>query len=129
MAKFLSTWAAGLCIVIGWCAPVLAADTVLTPAPQPEPRPRICLALGGGGARGAAHVGVLEALQQLHIPVDCIAGTSGGAIVGGLYASGYTAQALQATLEPPDLQVSMAGKQPRNLLSYPAKQYQLAYVM
>ena len=92
-------------------------------------RPRICLALGGGGARGAAHVGVLEALQQLRIPVDCIAGTSMGAIVGGLYASGFTTQELQAALESPELQASMAGKQPRSLLSYPDKQYQLEYLL
>lgn len=91
--------------------------------------PRICLALGGGGARGAAHVGVLEALQQLRIPVDCIAGTSGGAIVGGLYSAGFTPQELQTTLERSDLQTSMAGKQPRSLLSYSDKQYQLEYLL
>ena len=130
MTKIPSTWAAGLVFIIGMCAPVLAAaDTVPAPTPQPGSRPRICLALSGGGARGAAHVGVLEALQQLRIPVDCIAGTSGGAIVGGLYASGFTPQELQTTLERPDLQASMAGKQPRNLLSYPDKQYQLAYLL
>lgn len=51
-------------------------------------RPRIGLVLGGGGARGAAHVGVLKVLQELRIPIDCIAGTSVGSIIGGLYASG-----------------------------------------
>ncbi len=51
-------------------------------------RPRIALALSGGGARGAAHIGVLEVLEELHVPVDCIAGTSMGSIVGGIYASG-----------------------------------------
>jgi NTE family protein len=52
------------------------------------PRPRIGLALGGGGARGGAHVGVLEVLDELHVPVDVIAGTSMGAVVGGVYAAG-----------------------------------------
>ncbi len=53
-------------------------------------RPRTCLVLSGGGARGIAHVGVLQALQELRIPVDCIVGTSMGAIVGGAYAAGRT---------------------------------------
>ena len=78
----------------------LAAPTVThaqapaTPAaatPNAEHRPRIGLVLSGGGARGAAHVGVLKVLEQLHVPVDAIAGTSMGAVVGGLYASGLSA--------------------------------------
>ena len=56
------------------------------------PRPRIGLVLSGGGARGLAHVGVLKVLERERIPVDVIAGTSMGAIVGGLYASGLSAQ-------------------------------------
>lgn len=51
-------------------------------------RPRIGLALGGGGARGIAHVRILKQLEAMNIPVDCIAGTSAGALVGALYASG-----------------------------------------
>ena len=78
----------------------LAAPTVThaqapaTPAPvtpNAEHRPRIGLVLSGGGARGAAHVGVLKVLEQLRVPVDAIAGTSMGAVVGGLYASGLSA--------------------------------------
>lgn len=53
-------------------------------------RPRVALVLSGGGARGAAQVGVLKAFEKYNIPVDFIAATSMGAIVGGLYASGYT---------------------------------------
>ncbi len=53
-------------------------------------RPKICLALSGGGARGAAHIGVLKVLEEMHIPIDCIAGTSMGALVGGAYASGMS---------------------------------------
>jgi len=56
-----------------------------------DTRPRIGLVLGGGGARGFAHVSVLKELERKRIPVDCIAGTSMGALVGGLYASGMTA--------------------------------------
>jgi len=61
-------------------------------------RPKIGLVLGGGGARGGAHVGVLKYLEQSHIPVDVIAGTSMGAIIGGLYASGMTAAEIEAVL-------------------------------
>ncbi len=58
------------------------------PAPQANPRPKIGLVLSGGGARGAAHVGVLKVLEEMRIPVDYIAGTSMGSIVGGSYATG-----------------------------------------
>lgn len=51
-------------------------------------RPRIGLALGGGGMRGAAHVGVIRVLQQAGVPIDCIAGTSIGAVIGGMYCAG-----------------------------------------
>jgi NTE family protein len=58
--------------------------------PAPAGRPRIGLVLSGGGARGAAHIGVIKVLEEMRIPVDCIAGTSMGAVVGGLYASGIS---------------------------------------
>lgn len=73
-----------------------AAHSLTTPCgggdgAGPE-RPRIGLVLGGGGARGAAHVGVLQVLEEMNIPIDCIAGNSMGAIVGGLYAAGLSPQ-------------------------------------
>src|SRR6185369_15726545 len=58
-------------------------------------RPRIGLVLAGGGAKGGAHVGVLKVLEEMHIPIDCIAGTSMGALVGGGYASGIPADELE----------------------------------
>jgi NTE family protein len=54
-------------------------------------RPRVGLVLAGGGAKGGAHVGVLKVLEEMHVPIDCIAGTSMGALVGGGYASGISA--------------------------------------
>ncbi|MFC1502461.1 patatin-like phospholipase family protein [bacterium] len=59
-------------------------------------RPKIVLALSGGGARGLAHIGVLKVLERQRLPVDGIAGTSMGAIVGGLYAVGYTAAQIES---------------------------------
>lgn len=67
-------------------------------AEEKESRPKIGLALSGGGARGGAHVGILIALEEMNIPIDYIAGTSMGAIVGGLYASGYTAAQVEQIL-------------------------------
>ncbi len=73
-------------------APVGAAGQTDAPAVSPTPgeRPRIGLVLSGGGARGAAHIGVLQVLEELRVPVDAIAGTSMGALVGGAYASGMS---------------------------------------
>lgn len=56
----------------------------------PEGRPRIGLALGGGGARGIAHISVLRTLEELRVPIDCLSGTSMGALIGALYASGMS---------------------------------------
>lgn len=55
-----------------------------------RPRPRIGLVLSGGGARGGAHIGVLRVLEELQVPVDYIAGTSMGSIIGGFYSIGYS---------------------------------------
>ncbi len=63
-----------------------------------EARPRIGLVLGGGGARGAAHIGVLEVLDQLRVPVDCVAGTSMGALVAGAWAAGMSPAAMREQL-------------------------------
>jgi NTE family protein len=73
------------------CASAIAQD-----------RPRVGLVLSGGGARGLAHVGVLQVLEQERIPIDAVAGTSMGAIVGGLYASGMRADELDATMRGVD---------------------------
>jgi len=61
-------------------------------------RPRVCLVLSGGGARGTAHIGVLKVLEELRVPVDCIAGTSMGALIGAAYATGVSAADMQAVV-------------------------------
>ncbi len=71
---------------------VCFAGSCLTAASQPTTgSPRVGLALSGGGARGAAHIGVLKVLERERIPIHFIAGTSFGALVGGFYALGYPA--------------------------------------
>lgn len=69
----------------------------------PAGRPSIGLVLSGGGARGYAHLGVLKVLEDNRIPIDCIAGTSMGAVVGGLYASGMAAGEMQKRLSEVNL--------------------------
>jgi NTE family protein len=64
----------------------------------PVGRPKIGLVLGGGGARGAAHIGVIRYLEELHIPIDYVAGTSMGSLVGAFYATGMTAEQLESTV-------------------------------
>jgi NTE family protein len=65
-------------------------------------RPRVGLVLGGGGARGAAHIGVLEVLERLRVPVDCVAGTSMGALVAGAWAAGLTPAQMRTALGAAD---------------------------
>ncbi len=84
-----------------WRGAWLAAGLLLFAAAAcaaEEERPRIGLVLSGGGARGLAHVGVLKVLERERIPVDVIAGTSMGAIIGGLYASGMSATEIEREL-------------------------------
>jgi NTE family protein len=76
-------------------AGLLAAQASPPQTGEPGKRPKIGLALGGGGARGFAHIGVLRALEAMHIKVDYIAGTSMGSVVGSLYASGYSPDAME----------------------------------
>jgi NTE family protein len=64
-------------------------------AADENPRARIGLVLGGGGAKGAAHIGVLRVLDELRIPIDCVAGTSMGALIGGTFASGMPAEEIE----------------------------------
>ncbi|HZW58964.1 MAG TPA: patatin-like phospholipase family protein, partial [Woeseiaceae bacterium] len=93
----------------------------------PQERPRIGLVLGGGGARGAAHIGVLRELERLHVPVDVIAGTSMGAIVGGLYASGKTPAELAEIVATLDWEDSFEDEPPRRELPFRRKQDDEAY--
>ena len=100
----------------------LAAAAPTAAAANPQMRPRICLVLSGGGARGMAHIGVLKILEQMKIPIDCIAGTSMGAVVGGLYASGMTAAEIESTIRSVDWQEAFRDSPPRRELAFRRKQ-------
>ncbi|HEY3730969.1 MAG TPA: patatin-like phospholipase family protein [Steroidobacteraceae bacterium] len=95
------------------------ADAGKPPTPG---RARIGLVLSGGGARGAAHIGVLKMLDQLRVPVDVIAGTSMGAVVGGLYASGMSGEEIEHALATIDWQAAFRDRPPRTELDYRRKE-------
>lgn len=92
-------------------------------------RPRVGLVLSGGGAKGAAHVGVLKVLEEKGIPIDCIAGTSMGALVGGLYAMGWKAAELDSILLSQDWDVVMSDRIPRDERWFERKQDQSRYLL
>jgi NTE family protein len=117
--------ACALAINCHWVhAAAAAADATAAAAPTQAPgvRPRICLVLSGGGARGMAHIGVLKVLEELKVPIDCIAGTSMGAVVGGLYASGMTAAQIDTTMRSVDWQEAFRDAPPRRDLAFRRKQ-------
>ena len=108
---------------------LMAAGQGLAVAQEPPDRPKIGLALAGGGAKGAAHVGVLKVLEELQIPVDYIAGTSMGAVIGGLYASGMSADELEEALLAVDWHRVMNDKPPRRDLSFRRKEDDSRYLL
>ena len=99
---------------------------LLTPLYAAE-RPKIGLVLSGGGAKGAAHVGVLKILEEHQIPVDYIAGTSIGAYVAGMYSLGYSASEVEAIMMGVDWDSGYSDTIPRNVLSYRDKQLRDRY--
>ena len=103
---------------------ILANPLVVSAADAASGRPRVGLVLGGGGARGIAHVGVLKLLEELRIPVDCVAGTSMGSIIGGLYASGMTPEQMNETVQRIDWPAAFTDGPPRADLPFRTKQEQ-----
>jgi len=105
-----------------------AAEPAL-PAADPPARPRIGLVLSGGGARGIAHVGVLKVLEQLRVPVDAVAGTSMGAIAGGLYAAGMSAEEIEALVRTLDWRAAFLDRPSRLDLDYRRKQEERRFLV
>ena len=80
-------------------------------------RPKICLVLSGGGARGAAHVGVIKVLEEYRVPIHCITGTSMGAIVGGAYATGMSVADMEQLVAGMTVERLFKEKPPRQELT------------
>jgi len=104
----------GLLIVALWLSVATTAAA--------QDRPKIALVLGGGGARGAAHIGVLKVLEAEHIPVDYVVGTSMGAIIGGLYAEGMSPEEIEAKVRSINWQDVFKDNPPRKILAFRRKQ-------
>ena len=100
---------------------LLLVPTICVSQADDISRPKIGLVLSGGGARGAAHVGVIKVLDEMRIPIDYIAGTSMGAIAGGLYASGMTASDLEQIIVTADWSLLLSDRPPRAQRSYRRK--------
>jgi NTE family protein len=100
----------------------LAQAAQIEPPTPAKSRPKIGLALSGGGARGAAHIGVIKVLEELRIPIDYIAGTSMGALVGAAYASGTSISELERRLEATDWEDLLTDTSPREDRSFTRKE-------
>jgi NTE family protein len=120
MQRYLQIAAA---IVLAWCA-ALAPETsnAQSQGAEPPKRPRIGLALSGGGARGAAHIGVLKVLEELRVPVDCVAGTSMGSVVGGAFAAGTTPAEMEKVIGSTDWNEVFTDRPPRAEIAIRRKQ-------
>jgi NTE family protein len=105
---------------------VVAAAPV---APTPLPRPRIGLALSGGGALGLAEIGVIQWMEEHHIPVDRIAGTSMGSIIGAMYASGMSPAEIEKFAEQIDWDEAFLPEPTYSELSYRRKQDRRDFLM
>lgn len=96
---------------------------------QEQSRPKIGLVLSGGGAKGLAHIGVLKVIDSLGIKVDYISGTSMGAVVGGLYASGYSAHQLDSIFSAIDVDALLQDYTPRESKSFYEKRNDEIYAL
>lgn len=101
---------------------VLGTTSARAESPVVATRPKTCLVLSGGGARGIAHIGVLKVLEELRIPIDCVVGTSAGAIIGGAYASGASPSDIETFIRGADWDLLLSDQPPRENRSAYAKE-------
>ena len=92
-------------------------------------RPTVALVLSGGGAKGAAHVGVIEYIEELGIPVDMVLGTSMGGLIGGLYALGYTVPEMDSLVRNMDWNWALSDRLSRDYISYTDSKYKEKYLI
>ena len=92
-------------------------------------RPTVALVLSGGGAKGAAHVGVIRRIEELGIPVDMVLGTSMGGLVGALYSLGYTPDQLDEIVSNVDWEWAFSDKLSREFISYEDMKYREKYML
>ena len=108
-------------VLLFFCFQVSHGNSVAAESPQGQSRPKIGLVLSGGGARGAAHIGIIKVLEEMGIPIDYIGGTSMGSIVGGLYASGMSSEELEKAVTGIDWADAFKDNLPREDRSFRRK--------
>ncbi len=94
-----------------------------------DDRPKIGVVLSGGGAKGIAHIGILKAMEKEGLYPDFIAGTSMGSIIGGLYATGYSADQLDTIVREIDWDMVLSNNIPLNYISFQEKKYYNRYLV
>ena len=92
-------------------------------------RPTVALVLSGGGAKGAAHVGVIRYMEGLGIPVDMVLGTSMGGLIGGLYALGYTVDQIDSLVRNMDWNWALSDRLSRKYITYSDLKYKEKYML
>ena len=92
-------------------------------------RPTVALVLSGGGAKGAAHIGVIDYVEKLGIPVDLVLGTSMGGLVGSLYSLGYTPDQMDSIVRNIDWGWAFSDRVPREYVSYAGTKYREKYML
>jgi NTE family protein len=117
--------AATIALLGHWSGTVAAQDVASAAAP----RPRIGLVLAGGGAKGAAHIGVLGVLDELRIPVDCVVGTSMGALVGATLATGMRPEEIEREVLAIDWQRTVGGQGRRDRMPIKRKLATMTYTL
>jgi len=110
---------------LSWAVLLLLATLSLPAAPSA--RPRVGLVLEGGGALGFAHIGVIDYLEQHHIPVDLVVGTSMGGLVGGLYAVGQSPAEIRELTQRIDWDAVLSGRTAFQYLNFRRKEDRIAF--
>lgn len=136
-----------LMLLAAWILPAMAQNNLSTPSIDPQSdamaiakmrhkmdsirkyRPTVAVVLAGGGAKGAAHIGALEYLQELGIPIDMVLGTSMGGLMGGLVAMGYPPTLIDSILVHTDWGTMLSDKVPSGMVSYHRRKFNERYMI
>ena len=123
MKRFLS-----VILLLVLFSPALLAEEPETNEPQ-KTRPKVGLVFSGGGAKGLAHIGVLQIIEEAGIPVDFVVGTSIGSIIGGIYALGYSAADMDSLVRAQDWNLLIRDQVSRRDISYTDKEDRDRYML
>jgi NTE family protein len=110
-----------ICIISVACLLALSTSAYSQDSTKVKVRPKVGLVLSGGGAKGAAHIGVLKYIEEMGIPIDYIAGTSMGSVVGGMYALGYSTDEILDILSSADWNYLISNEVDRRKISFTRK--------